>query len=240
MTAGVIGGAISGGLTGALRGMALGGVSGAAGLVFSMAGPPGIMVMAGLGLGLSANSDGWEGLLQFGAALVGAYVGSRIGISIHGGGEERGGAPGGGSGKDFSQFEPGEGMTSYESSDRQFGTQGTIDSLHKIGKAWSDAGNTDPIQIGDMSYVDGRPMPHHAGHRGGLDVDVRPGHIPGHIGGVGNYQNNPVYSVQQTQTIVDTFRADPRVQFILFNDRAVSGVRPWSGHDNHLHVRFSP
>jgi len=82
MTAGVIGGAISGGLTGALRGMALGGVSGAAGLVFSMAGPPGIMVMAGLGLGLSANSDGWEGLLQFGAALVGAYVGSRIGMSI--------------------------------------------------------------------------------------------------------------------------------------------------------------
>ncbi len=52
--------------------------------VFSIAGPPSIMVMAGLGLGLSVNSDGWEGLLQFGAALVGAYLGSRIGMSIQG------------------------------------------------------------------------------------------------------------------------------------------------------------
>ena len=193
---------------------------------------------------LNAIRGDWEGLINYSAGLAGAAVGSAAGSSvvekIQNSGEERGGAPGGGSGKDLTQFKPGEGMTSYESSDRQFGTQETVDSLHKIGEAWNDAGNTDPIQIGDMSYVDGRAMAPHAGHRGGLDVDVRLGHIPGHMGGVGDYRNNPVYSVQQTQSIVDTFRADPRVQSILFNDPNVSGVHDYTGHNNHLHVRFRP
>jgi murein endopeptidase len=29
-----------------------------------------------------------------------------------------------------------------------------------------------------------------------------------------------------------------RVQYIFFNDPAVTGVKPWQGHDDHMHVRF--
>ena len=29
-----------------------------------------------------------------------------------------------------------------------------------------------------------------------------------------------------------------RVQFIFFNDSGIKGVRPQTGHHNHLHVRF--
>jgi hypothetical protein len=48
------------------------------------------------------------------------------------------------------------------------------------------------------------------------------------------------YSRALTQELVNLFHANgvARVQYIFFNDPAVTGVRPWPGHDNHLHVRF--
>jgi hypothetical protein len=45
-----------------------------------------------------------------------------------------------------------------------------------------------------------------------------------------------------TQQLVNLIRANKvmPVTSILFTDRQVTGVSPWTGHDNHLHVRFAP
>lgn len=48
------------------------------------------------------------------------------------------------------------------------------------------------------------------------------------------------YSRAVTQELVDLFYGNGvlSVQLIFFNDNAVTGVRYWKNHNNHLHVRF--
>lgn len=55
--------------------------------------------MAGIGLGFSVAAEGWKGIIIFGAALLGAYVGAMVGNSILVGGGRSTSTGQGGTGK---------------------------------------------------------------------------------------------------------------------------------------------
>jgi peptidoglycan hydrolase-like protein with peptidoglycan-binding domain len=133
----------------------------------------------------------------------------------------------------------GPGFYSTVSSDRRYGVAQTIRALQAIGAAWQQAYPGGPrIGIGDLSFRGGGSMPPHKSHDKGLDVDIR---LPRNDGQEAptRYQD-PSYSRTHTQELVNGIIANGvlRVQYIFFNDPAVTSVRPWPGHDNHLHVRF--
>lgn len=133
----------------------------------------------------------------------------------------------------------GAGYQSYVPQSRQYGTAHTIRALQAIGAAWQRRHPDGPrIGFGDISFRNGGLMAGHKSHRTGFDADVRPMRNDGKEMGV-VYQA-PQYSRALTQELVNLIRANGvlPVRFIFFNDRGVTGVKPWPGHDNHLHLRF--
>jgi peptidoglycan hydrolase-like protein with peptidoglycan-binding domain len=137
---------------------------------------------------------------------------------------------------------PGPGYYSYhKSSKNQFGLTEAIRALQAIGAAWSRAHPSGPrIGIGDISRYGGGQLKPHVSHQRGVDVDILPIRNDGAEGGV-KYQD-PTYSRRLTQELVHVIRANGvlPVEYIFFNDPAVTEVRKWPAHDNHLHVRFFP
>jgi hypothetical protein len=133
----------------------------------------------------------------------------------------------------------GPGFYTYARADRRFGQPATIRAIQAIGAAWQRANPNGPrIGIGDISFQGGGPMPPHRSHQTGIDVDVRPFRADGIEGPV--RLDLPGYSRALTQQLVDVIRSSGApVQFILFNDPVVRGVRAAPGHDNHLHIRFA-
>ena len=136
------------------------------------------------------------------------------------------------SGPGFYSYHPG-------SPQRQYGTAETIRALQTIGARWLAAHPAGPrIGVGDISFRGGGRMPPHASHARGVDVDLRI--MRGDGKEEGATFRDAAYSRSLTQQLVDTIRGNGvlPVHMILFNDPAVTGVKPWKGHDNHLHVRF--
>jgi peptidoglycan hydrolase-like protein with peptidoglycan-binding domain len=136
---------------------------------------------------------------------------------------------------------PGLGYYSYKPSANQFGLAETIRALQAIGAAWSRAHPSGPrIGIGDISRYGGGPMKGHASHQLGVDIDILPVRNDGREARV-TYKD-ATYSRALTQELVRDIHANGvlRVQYIFFNDPAVTGVRKWPNHDNHLHIRFYP
>jgi peptidoglycan hydrolase-like protein with peptidoglycan-binding domain len=125
--------------------------------------------------------------------------------------------------------------------DRQYGTADTIRALRVIGQKWAAIRPIGPrIGIGDISFRRGGHMPPHLSHDKGIDADIRLMRNDGKEDGV-TYRD-ATYSRDLTQKLVDTIRANGvlPIKVIYFNDPAVTGVKQWKGHDNHLHVRFVP
>jgi hypothetical protein len=133
----------------------------------------------------------------------------------------------------------GLGFYSAVTNSRRFGTAQTIKAWLTIAANWFAAHPSGPrIGISDISFRCGGPMPPHVSHDKGKDADIRLMRNDGKEGGT--VYTSSTYSRPLTQELVDLIRANPvaRVQYIFFNDPKVTGVRPWPGHDNHLHVRF--
>jgi murein endopeptidase len=135
----------------------------------------------------------------------------------------------------------GVGYYTYAASrSKQWGRKATIDAIQAIGEAWM-RDHPDPplIGVGNISLRGGGPMPPHSSHRQGVDVDIRPMRQDGKAAPVSIKQSQ--YSRERTVELVKFIRGNGvlEVVTILFNDASVPGVRPWKGHDNHLHVRFS-
>jgi len=134
----------------------------------------------------------------------------------------------------------GQGYYSYSANrDKQFALGKTIQAIEAIGKIWFNNHRTGPlIGVGNISLNGGGLMHPHKSHQRGLDVDFRLLRKDGARVGV-TYQA-PAYSRSRTQELVNTIRANGvlQVDLILFNDSSVTGVQPWQGHDDHLHVRF--
>lgn len=133
----------------------------------------------------------------------------------------------------------GIGFYSSVANSRRFGTQQTIQAWKNIAASWSAAHTSGPrIGIGDISFRCGGLMPPHVSHQKGKDADIRLIRNDGRE--EGTVYTSSTYSRPLTQELVNLIRANPiaRVQYIFFNDPSVTGVKPWPGHDNHLHVRF--
>jgi len=134
----------------------------------------------------------------------------------------------------------GTGYYTYSTSrTRQWGRSETIDAILAIGEAWM-RDHPDPplIGVGNISLRGGGPMPPHTSHRQGVDVDFRPLRKDGKAAPISYKQGQ--YSRERTVELVKFIRGNGvlGVVTILFNDTSIPGVRPWKGHDNHLHVRF--
>ncbi len=135
----------------------------------------------------------------------------------------------------------GPGFISSAPTSSQFGLPETIQALQSIGAAWQRAHPNGPVMnIRDISFQGGGPMPGHKSHRLGVDMDIRPMRNDGKQGPV--TFRSPTYSRALTQELVRFIRANGilRVQYIFFNDPAIQDVQPWPNHDDHLHVRFFP
>lgn len=122
----------------------------------------------------------------------------------------------------------------YSPMARQYGTQATVDTVVQICRDWF-RNQRYLVGIGDMSFVDGAPMPPHTSHRDGRNVDIRPMRL--------DHANQPIdifsaqYDREATRLLVQALLAHANVQQILFNDNQIAGVTPYAGHDNHLHVK---
>lgn len=128
----------------------------------------------------------------------------------------------------------GNGYYSYETADRQFGTEATIQTLLEIGETFRLNMPETSMGIGDISFAEGGKMSPHHSHQDGTNVDVRPCRLDKAQHRVSIHDKQ--YDRVTTQLLVDSFLAHKNVRRILFNDAKIKGVHPWAGHDNHLHV----
>jgi murein endopeptidase len=135
--------------------------------------------------------------------------------------------------------ESGQGFYTYGDRTGQYGTTGTIDSIEQWGRDWLEPGpQRSRIGVGDISLEGGGLFSPHSSHQRGLDVDIRPMRNDAVEGPVSI--GSPRYDRNATDSLIRTIQRDPRVERILFNDSQIEGVRPWPGHDNHIHIRLRP
>jgi penicillin-insensitive murein endopeptidase len=120
----------------------------------------------------------------------------------------------------------------------QYGLPAAMGVIGAAGTQWQATGNV-PFGVGNMSKSDGSAYDGHGpDHMTGVGIDIRP--IRTDDKQVGVTYNDPAYDRAATQALVDTLHSTGGVQSIYFNDPQISGVSPWKGHDNHLHVRVDP
>jgi len=123
----------------------------------------------------------------------------------------------------------------YTQMSKVYGTPATILSIKSLATRVKAALNI-RIAIGDISFQNGGHMAPHDSHTRGVDVDVRPLRNDGIEGRCTIHET--VYSRANTKKLVELVHEDPNLKSILFNDTKIVGVKQWSGHDNHLHIRF--
>lgn len=123
-----------------------------------------------------------------------------------------------------------------DASDSSWGTTHTVALIEHVARQWKAKGYGVRLGINDISKPHGGYFPPHSSHRNGGDVDIRPVRHDGAEAPVGWWDD--AYSRSMTQALVDLLWATGDVELILFNDPHIRGVKPWSGHDHHLHVRF--
>jgi hypothetical protein len=134
----------------------------------------------------------------------------------------------------------GTGYTTHKfvAPDARWGLPETVEAVKGIANAWALAHAGARLSIGDISLQSGGPIPGHASHQKGVDVDFWPVDTSGEAVHVSF--KDASYSRATTQLLVNTIRTNSAlaVEMIFFNDSKVTGVQPWPAHDEHLHVRF--
>lgn len=133
----------------------------------------------------------------------------------------------------------GPGFDCYGPTEKRFGRSETVQAIKHIAQMWHKKYPDGPrIGVGNLSYQGGGPMHPHKSHQKGVDVDLAP--IASTDEEIPLTWQSPKYSRDRTQQLVDLIRNNPiaQVRVIFFNDPDVTGVEPWAGHDNHLHVSF--
>ena len=128
------------------------------------------------------------------------------------------------------------GYYSYSPAARQYGTSATIQAIVDVCRTFRLNMPDVVIGVGDISFKAGGPMPPHASHKDGRQVDIRPlradrKRLPVDI-------SDAQYSRELTRLLVEALQAHDNVTGILFNDTAIKGVTKWAGHNNHLHVKM--
>jgi len=129
----------------------------------------------------------------------------------------------------------GQGYYTYGQDQKRFGSRSCLASIKRVAKAMDSMGLI--IGVGNISLVNGGRMRPHTSHQRGVDVDFRP--LRHDQRRLGTNIHRAEYSSQNTEKLVRELRNDPNLELILFNDDSIPGVKFWTGHDNHLHVRFN-
>ena len=142
----------------------------------------------------------------------------------------------------FSQLpDQGPGFSCYGSAEKRYGRPEVVRAIAYVCDKWNQQFPNYPrVGVGNMSYQGGGPIAPHTSHQKGVDVDLSP--VASTHEEVALTWQSPNYSKKRTQQLVDLILNNPHLQVrtILFNDPNVTGVQPYVGHDNHLHVSFYP
>lgn len=130
----------------------------------------------------------------------------------------------------------GPGFFAYSDSSKRWGKPALVYGFERAARRWdAERGAAPRMAVGNISLMNGGYMAPHSSHRVGEDLDVRPMRTSGD-GPVTIFQS--AYSRSRTVRVLQLLRAEIPTELVLFNDRQVSGVRYWSGHDNHFHLRM--
>lgn len=130
----------------------------------------------------------------------------------------------------------GAGYYTYGPVDHRYGQAHVVAAITAFASRWAEEHPSWLIGIGDLSRRGGGDTPRHSGHENGLNIDLRPMRSDGRHEPVTIYQ--AAYSHERTGALAGALRAMREMELILFNDRAITGVKWWAGHDNHLHLQF--
>jgi peptidoglycan hydrolase-like protein with peptidoglycan-binding domain len=145
---------------------------------------------------------------------------------------------------DYPSFSAGANLCDYSvgNGKANWATGAAIGQLEAASKAFA-ATHQGRISVGDASYEHGGNIPLHATHEVGLDVDIRP---------IRDAENQCTWSTNwrftsydraATRTLIRMIRgtAPGHVKLIYFNDPVLirEGLTTWyTGHDDHLHIRY--
>lgn len=99
------------------------------------------------------------------------------------------------------------------------------------------------IAVGDVGFEHGGNIPGHVTHEVGLDVDIRPIRKDERQCSWGTNWRYSTYDRTATRALIRAIRAAApgHVKLIYFNDPVLIEqglVRPYAGHDDHLHIRY--
>lgn len=123
-----------------------------------------------------------------------------------------------------------------------WGTAEAIGVLEAVGRTTVALGYGQ-VAVGDISLEHGGDIPGHVSHERGLDVDVRPMRRANDQCTWGTRWTFSTYDRTATRALIRKFRAlaPGHIKLIYFNDPVLidEGLTRWySGHDDHIHVRF--
>lgn len=123
-----------------------------------------------------------------------------------------------------------------------WGMAEAVDTLEAVGRSMVALGYG-RVAVGDVSLEHPGDIPGHVSHERGLDVDVRPLRKANDQCTWGSRWSYTTYDRAATRAMIKKFRAlaPGHIKLIYFNDPVLirEGLTTWySGHDNHVHVRF--
>lgn len=129
---------------------------------------------------------------------------------------------------------------------RLWGQLSLILFLTRLSILWSIREPNHPFGLGDLAEEDGAPISDHESHRTGVAADIYVIRKDGKQRSMHQYMTtwqDPAYDLErntQLARLISTLRVQfPMIQF-LYNDpqvrKAVPGIQPKGGHDEHMHV----
>lgn len=144
----------------------------------------------------------------------------------------------GGRPRQMERLSPGTGYYRYSRPSEQWGAPKTISFIERLGRLFDQLNPGQEFGVGDISKEGGGSFPPHSSHRQGTDIDIRPLRLDDAREPV-TFRNSE-YDDLATQDLVNQIKLLEPDAGILFNDRNISGVKGYRGHDNHLHIKLQP
>src|SRR3954447_9293312 len=145
---------------------------------------------------------------------------------------------------DYPSFSAAKNLCDYSvgNGKANWATGAAIGQLEAASTAFAAKGHG-RVSVGDASYEHGGNIPLHQTHERGLDVDVRPIRDNENQCTWGTNWRLASYDRTATRALIKAVRATApgHVKLIYFNDPVLirEGLTRWfSGHDDHLHVRY--
>jgi peptidoglycan hydrolase-like protein with peptidoglycan-binding domain len=123
-----------------------------------------------------------------------------------------------------------------------WGTSAAINMLEAAARTEAAKGHG-RVAVGDVGFQHGGAIPGHQFHRAGLEIDIRPMRKAKDQCRRGVNIHSSAYDRAATRDLVKAIRASApgHIKLIYFNDPVLikEGLtRRYSGHDDHLHVRY--